>query len=83
MGGRADSGDSQTRPAVVFVNATDGPQARMVQLGLNDWDQTEVKSGLDAGEEVILVSVARLRQQQEDLMNRIRERTSPIPGGGR
>ena len=32
---------------------------------------------------LILISVARLRQQQEELMNRIRERSSgPIPGGG-
>ena len=37
--------------------------ARMVMLGLNDWDRTEVVSGLEEGESVILMSVARLRQQ--------------------
>ena len=85
MGGRAaaaGSGSDETRPAVVFVQTADGPEARMVQLGLNDWDRTEVVSGLEAGEEVILVSVAQMRQAQEDIMNRIRERSSPIPGGG-
>jgi HlyD family secretion protein len=85
MGGRggASSNSGETRPAVVFVQTDRGPQARMVQLGLNDWDKTEVVSGLDAGERVILISVAQMRQAQEDMMNRIRERTSPIPGGGR
>lgn len=85
MGAGAASGaggSEETRPAVVFVETPAGPEARMVQLGLNDWDRTEVASGLEAGEEVILISVARLRQAQEDMMNRIRERTSPIPGGG-
>ena len=80
-GGSQASGD--TRPAMVFVATEDGPQARMVQLGLNDWDRTEVVRGLEAGEEVILISVAQMRQRQEEIMNRIRERTSPIPGGGR
>jgi HlyD family secretion protein len=81
-GAAGRTGESEMRPAVVFVRTDRGPQARMVQLGLNDWDRTEVARGLEGGEEVILVSVARLRQQQEDMMNRIRERSSPIPGGG-
>ena len=76
----ADGGES--RPALVFVRTAAGPEPRMVMLGLNDWDRTEVVSGLEEGESVILMSVARLRQQQEELMNRIRERSSPIPGGG-
>ncbi|MFO7892917.1 MAG: efflux RND transporter periplasmic adaptor subunit [Longimicrobiales bacterium] len=83
MGAGAGSGGSdETRPAVVFVETGQGPQARLVQLGLNDWDRTEVVSGLEAGEEVILISVARLRQQQQDMQDRIRERSSVIPGGG-
>jgi HlyD family secretion protein len=83
QGAAAGAGGSEaSRPAVVFVQTQSGPEARMVQLGLNDWDRTEVVSGLEAGEEVILISVARLRQAQEDMLNRIRERTSPIPGGG-
>jgi HlyD family secretion protein len=81
-GARA-SGDGETRPAVVFVAANGGYEARSVMLGLNDWDKTQVVSGLEAGEEVVLMSVAQLRQQQEEIMNRIRERSSPIPGGGR
>ncbi|MEJ2678982.1 MAG: hypothetical protein P8174_07910 [Gemmatimonadota bacterium] len=73
----------EVRRALVFVETPKGPEARPVELGLNDWDKSEVVSGLKEGERVILISVARLRQQQEDLMNRIRQRSSPIPGGGR
>ena len=68
---------------MVFVSTESGPEARAVRLGLNDWDRTEVVSGLEAGDEVILISVAQMRQQQEEIMNRIRQRTSPIPGGRR
>ena len=82
FGGVASADGSESRPAVVFVQGPSGPEPRRVMLGLNDWDRTEVVSGVDEGEQVILMSVARLRQQQEDLMNRIRERSSPIPGGG-
>ncbi len=58
----------------------------MVLLGLNDWDYTEVVRGLEGGEQVILMSVARLQQQQQQMLDRIRERNSgPFPGatGGR
>ena len=81
-GGAGSSGTGESRPAVVFVQGAAGPEPRLVMLGLNDWDRSEVVSGLEPGERVVLMSVARLRQQQEDLMNRIRERSSPIPGGG-
>jgi HlyD family secretion protein len=65
----------------VFVKGVKGPEPRAVVLGLNDWDRSEVVSGLEAGEEVILISVARLRQQQEELLDRVRQRnTGPIPG---
>ena len=79
-GARNSGGDSETRPAVVFVRTPEGPQARTITLGLNDWDRSEVVRGLEPGEEVILVSVARLRQAQENMMNRIRERSQPFGG---
>ncbi|MFW6205734.1 MAG: efflux RND transporter periplasmic adaptor subunit [Gemmatimonadota bacterium] len=82
LGAQGGGGADESRAAVVFVRTDSGPQARLIQLGLNDWDRSEVVSGLEGDEEVILVSVARLRQQQEDIQNRIRERSSVIPGGG-
>jgi HlyD family secretion protein len=82
-GSSAGVGGGDTRPAVVFVQGEKGPEPRAVVLGLNDWDRSEVVSGLEAGDQVILISVARLRQQQEELLARIRERSSgPIPAGG-
>ncbi len=82
MGGAASAGGAgDTRPAVVFVQGPKGPEPRSVVLGLNDWDRSEVVSGLEGGEEVILISVARLRQQQEDLLARMRERSSGVVPG--
>jgi HlyD family secretion protein len=79
-GGRAGA-SPDTRPALVFIQGPKGPEPRAIVLGLNDWDRAEVVSGLEAGEEVILISVARLRQQQEDLLERMRQRNSgPLPG---
>ena len=66
------------RPGVVFVKTPQGPEPRMVLLGLSDWDYTEVVRGVEAGAEVYLISVARLQQQQEQFTNRMRERA----GGG-
>lgn len=66
------------RPGVVFVKTPQGPEPRMVLLGLSDWDYTEVVRGVEPGTEVYLISVARLQQQQEQFTNRMRERA----GGG-
>jgi HlyD family secretion protein len=98
-GGQGASGasrDPDQRPGVVFIAADDGTfVARRVTLGLNDFDYTEVVRGLDEGEKVVMISVARLQQQQQEFLNRMRERSTgqgPIatpsgpgmggPGGG-
>lgn len=66
------------RPGVVFVQGAEGPEPKVVLLGLSDWDHTEVVRGLEPGAEVYLISVARLQQQQEQFTTRMRERA----GGG-
>jgi HlyD family secretion protein len=72
-----------TRPGVVFVKGKAGPEPRFVQLGLSDWDYTEVVHGLEPGTTVYLISVARLQQQQQPSAQRMRERTAGgIFGGG-
>jgi HlyD family secretion protein len=73
---------------VVFVRTETGVEPRNAVLGLNDWDHTEVIRGVQPGDEVVLISVARLQQQQQDMLNRMRERNSgPFQqsgsGGGR
>jgi HlyD family secretion protein len=71
-------GTGDVHPGVVFVEGAQGPEPKFVLLGLSDWDYTEVIRGLDPGAEVYLISVARLKQQQDQFMDRIRRRA----GGG-
>lgn len=83
-GGRAmNAGGGEVRPGVVFVKGTDGPMPKAVLLGLSDWDYTEVVRGLEPGEQVHLISVARLQQQQERYAERTRQRMGGgVLGGG-
>jgi HlyD family secretion protein len=80
QGGPAETVDptAGARPGVVFVQGAEGPEPKVVLLGLSDWDHTEVVRGLEPGAEVYLISVARLQQQQEQFTTRMRERA----GGG-
>lgn len=89
MNGRGrSSGENDVRPAVVFVAAGTGVEARRITIGLNDFDFTEVVNGLEAGDRVVLMSVARIHAQQQELLNRTRERAAgaftgnPQMGGG-
>jgi HlyD family secretion protein len=84
-GGSRESrgGNADRRPGVIFVQQEGGPQPRRVMLGLSDWDNTEVISGLQEGEQVYLISVAQLQQQQQQSLDRMRQRTGGIiPGAG-
>ncbi|MEX0893877.1 MAG: efflux RND transporter periplasmic adaptor subunit [Gemmatimonadota bacterium] len=85
-GRRAEAGgNDETRPGVVFVNGPAGPELRMVTFGASDWDNTEVVSGLEEGEAVIIISAIRLQQQQQQFEERMRERMGGggiVPGGG-
>ncbi|HKH46885.1 MAG TPA: efflux RND transporter periplasmic adaptor subunit, partial [Thermoanaerobaculia bacterium] len=77
-GGPAVDPTAGARPGVVFVHGANGPEPRVVILGLSDWDYTEVVGGLKPGTDVYMISVARLQQQQEQFSSRMRERA----GGG-
>lgn len=83
---RRNTGEAEVRPAVVFVATAAGLEARRIMVGLNDFDYSEVINGLEPGERVVLMSVARLQAQQQEFTNRMRERTSgplgtPASGG--
>jgi len=79
--GRANR--NQSRPGVVFLQTSAGKaEPRRIMLGVNDWDYTEVVSGLKAGDKVIMASVARIQQQTNEMQNQIRQRSSgPLKGG--
>ncbi len=79
--GQGDGSDR--RPGVVFVEGAAGTEARRVLLGLADWDYTEVLDGLAEGDRVILVSLAQIQRQQQQMEQRLRERTGALgPGTG-
>ncbi len=74
----------ESRRAVVFVMAQDGTiEPRAVMIGLNDWDFTQVVTGVEEGEQVALIGAAQLRATQDAFLERIRSRSSPFGGGGR
>ncbi len=72
----ATAARGEGRPAVVFVRSPAGVEMREITLGISDWDRSEVVSGLAAGEEVILATVARMEAQQQSQMR------GPFGGGG-
>lgn len=77
-------GERRTRPAVVFVMDAQGtPTPTRVEIGLSDWDYTQIVSGLEEGAELAVVGTAQLQAQQQEFMNRIRQRTGGPFGGGR
>lgn len=79
--GRQGTGD--TRPGIVFVQGANGTEPRRVMLGLSDWENSEVVSGLEPGEKVLLISVAQLKAQQQKSTERMRQMTGGmIPGAG-
>ena len=58
------------RLAVVFVVDERGtPEPRAVQIVLNDWDRTEIVSGVAEGERVALLGGAQLQAQQQEFLN--------------
>jgi HlyD family secretion protein len=74
----------QTRRAVVFVVDSAGvPAPRMVEIGLSDWDRTQVVSGLEEGEQLAVVGAAQLQEQQQQMQQRFRGGMMPFGGGMR
>lgn len=82
QGGAGAGSASARRPAAVFVMVDGAPEIRMIQIGLNDWDNTEVVAGLDGGEEMAVIGAAQLQAQQQAWMENIRSRSSGSPFGG-
>ncbi len=79
-GGAARNG---ARTGLVFVQKGEGWEARIVRLGVADYDYTEVLSGLEEGEQVALLSAVALQAQREANQDRMRAMTggsSPLGG---
>ena len=78
---------SPTRTGLLFVQKADSSwEARVVRLGVADYDYTEVISGLEEGEQVALLSAAALQMQRAANQDRMRAMTggaSPLGGAPR
>ena len=76
-------GAARVEPAVVFVVGEGGVlEPRMVMIGLTDWDNTEVVTGLAEGDRVALIGLAQLQVQREEYLERMRSRGGNPFGGG-
>ncbi|MEE3137409.1 MAG: efflux RND transporter periplasmic adaptor subunit [Gemmatimonadota bacterium] len=86
-GGGADvtrASTRDTRPAVVFVMGADSiPKPRLIQMGLNDWDHTQIVMGVEAGDVLVVVGAAQLMAQQQEFQSRMMSRMGGnLFGGG-
>ena len=71
------------RRAVAFVVGEDGAiEPRMVMTDWNDWDYTQVVSGLNEGDLVALIGLAQLQARQQEFLDRIRSRSGPLGSHG-
>jgi HlyD family secretion protein len=70
------------RAAAVFILVDGVPEVRMVRVGLNDWDNTQIVSGLEGDETLAVIGAAQLQAQQQEFLERIRSRTGGSPFGG-
>jgi HlyD family secretion protein len=83
-GGASGRQESGPQSAVTFVVLADGTvEPRAILIGLNDWDNTEILAGVEEGEQLALIGAAQLQAQQQEWVNRIRERMGGgVPGMG-
>jgi putative ABC transport system permease protein len=68
---------------VVFVRDSGGWSPRFVQIGISNFDYTEVRGDVRPGEQVALLGAALLQAQRQQQNDRIRSATAgPLGGGG-
>lgn len=76
------------RPALVYVASGTSFVPRVVRVGMSDLDYTEVVSGLQEGEQVLLMTALAMQASRDSALARIRSRSggampgAPSPAGG-
>jgi HlyD family secretion protein len=76
------------RAALVYVAAGSTFVPRVIRAGMSDLDYTEVVSGLEEGEQVVLLSALSMQARRDSAMQRMRDRSgggmpgAPAGGGG-
>jgi len=83
-GGGGGGGMRGSRAQVVFVKNGKSLEARVIRLGLSDFDYAEVVSGVQEGDQVALLGIAEAASQRQQTQQNIRQRmgTGVVPGGG-
>src|SRR5687768_1336340 len=67
-----------SRPALVFVSSGTSFVPRVIRVGMSDLDYTEVSSGLQEGEQVLLLSALSMQARRDSATQRMRS----MSGGG-
>ena len=89
-GGAGAAGTGRGGAMFVFVKTGDKYSARVVRLGVSDFDYSEIISGVRQGEQVALLGPAVLQAQRDQLQARVRagaggglqQQTTPAAGAG-
>ena len=82
-GGRGGRGAQPTGPrtSLVFIAVAGKYEPRVIRTGLASYDYTEVVSGLEEGDQVVLLTTAQLQQQQQQQRDQMRARQGGPLGG--
>jgi HlyD family secretion protein len=82
FGGRSEASGGgfggTSRVQYALLKTASGYAVRRVRLGLTNYDYAEVVSGLQEGDQVVMLSLLEIQEQRDRLVNRVRERA----GGG-
>jgi HlyD family secretion protein len=68
------------RAQVVFVKSAGGIEPRIVRLGLSDFDWSQVISGVEEGEQVVMLGVAQAQATRTQTQAEVRQRVGTMPG---
>ncbi|HEU4990566.1 MAG TPA: efflux RND transporter periplasmic adaptor subunit [Gemmatimonadaceae bacterium] len=84
VGGSEQGMTVRPRTGLVFVADSTTYRPRVVMLGQSNFDYTEVLSGLQEGEQVVMLNVLAIQAQRQQQQDRFRQnQASPLGGGGR
>jgi HlyD family secretion protein len=77
-GAASAAGRGSSRIQVAVVKTAGGLEPRTVRVGISDYEYTEVLSGLEEGDVVLMLGLVELQRQRDQMVSRVRERV----GGG-
>jgi hypothetical protein len=63
------------------VKTAKGIEPRLVRLGLSDFDWAQVTSGVQEGEQVLLLGIAQAQATRTEQQATARQRVGTMPGG--